>query len=188
MIREKIYQKSFMMGVILAVVFGLAALWPSASAAAGPSECTLIGTWNGNAGSPLKWLGIHTAGSSPTKGEMLLEWLQVRNDLLVLDDNYPSVKLLTQGHGVWEQTSRGKYKYTWYAYGKESLTDPPSYSVRVSGIASITNCNYAAIVFTYEIFDGFVLPQDMSAATPIGYIADYAEQTRVPLTVVTPPE
>jgi hypothetical protein len=187
MILNKMLQKSFILAVALAAAFALAAVWPTAAAAAAP-ECTLIGTWAGNAGSPLAWLGVHTPGNTLTKGEMLLNWLRVKNELLIVYGSYPTVTRLSDGRGVWEQTARGKYKYTWYAYGNEALSDYPVYSVRVSGLANLMDCNSLSIAFNYEVFDGFLYPHQMSEATPIGGIVDYAAQTRVPLTVVTPPE
>ncbi len=63
----------------------------------------------------------------------------------------------------------------------------PFYSVRVSGTATNTDCDNIAIHYTYEIFAGFVLPQDMSGLDPVGTITDVAGETRVPLTVVVTP-
>ncbi len=192
--QNKIFKSSFIMALALAAVFALAAALPCAAEAAGPTECGLIGTWYGNAG-PLRWLGVHTAGSTIIEGEMVLNWVLVRDYLLyACHDNaageyvcYDTATRLTDGHGVWEQTRKGEYKYTWYAYGIESAALAPLYSVRVSGTATNTDCDHIAINFTYEIFDGFVLPQNMSGAVPVGYIRDTAGETRVPLTVVTPP-
>lgn len=197
--QDKICKRSFIVAMSLAAVFALAAAWPYAAAAAGPAECGLIGTWYGTAGSPLTWMGVHTPGSTTTKGGMLLKWVWVREDLLTLEGAYPTVTHLSDGRGVWEQTGKGQYKYTWYAYGSATTlsgstgqplsapVDSPLYSVRVSGIAKNTDCNNIAIDFNYEVFAGFVLPQDMSTATLVGNIVDTAEETRVPLTVVPPP-
>ncbi len=96
---------------------------------AGPKECSLIGTWYGNTGSDT-WLGVNTAGSTITKGEMVMNWVRIRDYLLTLEGYYPTVTSLTNGHGVWQQTAKGKYKYTWYAYGVETLVNEPVYSVR----------------------------------------------------------
>lgn len=180
----KIRKRSLIMAMALAAVFALVAAWPCTIAEAGPTECGMIGTWYGDVDSPLKWLGVHTAGSSLTKGEMLLEWVRVSNELLIIYGTYPTVTRLSNGRGVWEQTVKGKYRYTWYAYGISTLDDLPVYSVRVSGLAENTDCDHVAISFTYEVFAGFVLPQAMSGFTPDLAIADYADQTRVPLTVV----
>lgn len=174
------------MAIALAAVFALAAAWPRTAAAAGPAECGLIGTWYGNAGSPLSWFGVHTAGTTITKGEMLLNWVRIKDSLITVYGAYPTATRLTEGRGVWEQTGKGEYKYTWYAYGSDISANLPIYSVRVSGLARNTDCDNTAIDFTYEVFDGFVLPQDMSGAVPLGTITDVGEQTRVPLTVVTP--
>ncbi len=63
----------------------------------------------------------------------------------------------------------------------------PLYSVRVSGTATNTDCNNITIEFTYEVFKGFVLPQDMTDEVPVGVVPnDDARERRAPLTVVTP--
>jgi hypothetical protein len=183
---NKICKRSFIMAMALAAVCALAAAWPCAAAAAGPTECGLIGTWYGNAGSPLTWLGVHTAGSTNIKGEMVMHWVRVRDYLITAYGLYPDATRLTDGHGVWEKTVKDQYKYTWYAYGIGTSNDPPLFSVRVSGTATMTDCDNIAIDFTYEIFDGFVLPQDMSGVEPVGAITDVARETRVPLAVVAP--
>ena len=188
---NKILKKSFIVAMTLAAVFALAT-WPCTAAAGehqeyGPKECGLIGAWYGNAGSPLSWLGVHTAGSTPTEGEMQLNWVRVKNSLLNVNNTYPTATRITDGRGVWVQTAKGQYKYTWYAYGiGTSANDPPVYSVRVSGTAQNTDCDNIFINFTYEIFNGLVLPQDMSGAIPVTTITDIASETRTPLTVVTP--
>ena len=184
---NKICKRSFIMAMALAAVFALAATWPRTAAAAGPAECGLIGTWDGNAGSPIRWLAIQTPGSTITKGEMVLHWVRVQDYLLHGYDYYPDVTRLTDGHGVWQQTTKGQYDYTWYAYGIGTLNDLPLYSVRVSGTATNTDCDNIAIDFTYEIFEGFVLPQNMSGATPVATIEGGAREARVPLNVVTAP-
>jgi len=139
----------------------------------------------------LKWLGVHTAGSRDAEnGEMLLQWVRLEGWLLAACNDLESTcgiaTSVTPGHGVWEQTRKGEYKYTWYAYGIESADSPPVFSVRVSGLATNIDCDNIAIDYTYEIFAGFVLPQDMSGASPVGAITDVAGEERVPLTVVTP--
>lgn len=183
---KKIFERSFIMAMALAVVFALAAAWPCSAAPAGPKECGLIGTWYGSVGASLKWLSVHTAGTDDKNGQMQLNWVRVEDWLVTVDPFYPTATSLTAGHGVWEQTRKGEYKYTWYAYGISTLNDVPLYSVRVSGTSKNTDCNNIEIYYTYEIFDGFVLPQGMSGLTPVGSITDVASGTRVPLTVVTP--
>ncbi len=204
---NKICKRSFIMAMALAAVFALAAAWPRASSAAGPAECSLIGTWYGDGGYALKWLGIQTAGSSSTKGEMEMNWVRISEWLLKVQDpvtgvdHYPGATILTGGRGVWEQTSKGQYKYTWYAYGL-GLTEyfnSPIYSVRVSGLArniaefedvTLNPCDSILIDFTYEVFDKFVLPQQMSDAVPVVTLTSEdlgpVLEMRVPLIVVTP--
>ena len=131
-------------------------------------------------------MGVHTAGTTITKGEMLLDWNRVSASLLNVYGQYPEATSLTGGRGVWEQVGKGQYKYTWYAYGIGTPGYSPIYSVRVSGTAKNTDCDNIAIDSTYEVFDGFVLPQDMSDAVPVLAITTGAVTTRVPLTVVTP--
>lgn len=51
---NKICKRSFIMAIALAAVFALAAVWPRPAVAVGPAECSLIGTWYGEAGNTLK--------------------------------------------------------------------------------------------------------------------------------------
>lgn len=204
---NKIRARSFMMAVTLSTAFALAAAGPCSAAApaGGPAGCGLIGTWYGYTDSALRWMGVHTAGTTNTQGEMLMDWLWIRPEYLKVWDGqeymYPTVTRLSGGHGVWEQAGKGTYKYTWYAYGSDTSYTPdegvtwevypipltnPLYSVRVSGLARQTSCDRIDIDYTYEIFDGFVPPQDMSGTTPV-VIPGTAVELRVPLTVVTPP-
>ncbi len=189
------------MAMALAAVFTLAAMWPCASSAAGPAECGLIGTWYGDVGYSLRWLGVQTAGTHDKNGEMVLDWVRVSSHLLDVNGQYLDATSLTAGRGVWEQTTKGKYNYTWYAYGIGTPGFSPIYSVRVSGIARNINmlgdqrvnpCDYILIDFVYEVFDGFILPQDMSGETPVATISSASDdspgiEVRVPLTVTPPP-
>ncbi len=204
---NRIGPRSFLMA--LAMVITLAVAWPCAAAApaGGPAGCGLIGTWYGQTDSALRWMGVHTAGATMTQGEMLLDWLWIGAEYLKLGNQqdgyvYENVTRLSDGHGVWEQTGKGTYKYTWYAYGSDTSYTPdgvqpavvypipvdnqPLYTVRVSGIARQTSCDRIDITYNYEIFNGFVPPQEMSGATPIGAIAGDAVEWRTPLTVVPP--
>jgi hypothetical protein len=112
---------------------------------------------------------------------MLMNWTHISTYLL------NGATLMTPGHGVWQMISRGQYKYTWYAYGILDVSGDPWYSVRVSGLAANTDCNNVVITYTYEIFAGAVLPQEMSEATPAVVITGSAEETRVPLVAVVTP-
>lgn len=129
-----------------------------AEGTASSPDCGLIGTWYGNAGDDMYWLGTQTAGSTNNKGEMLLDWVFVNPNLMG-----PGATRLTGGRGVWEQTSAGHYKYVWYAYGVDS-PDGHVYAIRVSGLASNTDCNNIAIQYTYELFSATGWPQDFSGA------------------------
>jgi hypothetical protein len=178
---NKICKGSFIMAMAVVAAFTLAAVWPCAAAPKDPKECSLVGTWYGDAGSPLSWLGIHTAGKDDKNGEMLMNWVRVKNSLVSFQGMFTTATRLTGGHGVWEQSRKNQYKYTWYAYGIDA-SGQPVYSVRVSGLATITDCDNVTINFTYDVFAGLVLPQDMSGAVPVGNITDVAFETRVPLT------
>jgi hypothetical protein len=178
--------------IVLMAVLTIAAISTAAWAQTGPQpksqECGLIGTWVGGAGSSMVWLGVHTAGSKDAKnGEMLMNWVKVSNSL----GGAPGFHL-TPGHGVWEQIDKGedkgKYKYTWYAYGIEDSSGVVGYSVRVSGVAMNTDCDNVSIHYKYEMFAGFVGPQEMSNVDPSGYsfIEGDAAETRLPLAQVTP--
>ena len=166
----------------LTAAFATAAI-STAALAAGPTECGLIGTWLGEETNDMVWLGVHTAGSATTKGVMQMNWVYVNPNLQVPNTS------LTPGVGAWEQTGKGQYKYTWYAYGTDKDTGLPSYSVRVSGTAANATCDKVNITYVYEIYYPAVSPSDMSLDNP--YLADVksgtASETRLPLTVVTPP-
>lgn len=196
---NKICKRSFIMAMALAAVFALAAAWPRTAAAAGPAECGLIGTWSGDAGNDLRWLGVHTPGSTISRGEMALHWVRVSTLILTGNNQYLGATRLSDGHGVWEQTRKGEYKYAWYAYGIGPENEKALFSVRVSGTALNTNqgdesvnpCDSVLIYFTYEMFAGFVLPQEMYvdpldplAKKPYATITAAASEKRVPLTVV----
>jgi hypothetical protein len=179
--------------IVLTAVLVIAAIGTVAWGSPGPDskECGLIGTWSGHASSSLFWLGVHTAGSKDAgNGEMLLNWMGVSVDLLHPEGYYSTVTHMTPGHGVWEQINKGRcrdgkgqYKFTWYAYGLDDSGNA-IYSVRVSGLAKNTDCDHVSIDYTYEVFDGWIYPQDMSGHTPFDSIVGNAAETRVPL--VTP--
>jgi hypothetical protein len=114
---------------------------------------------------------------------MLLDWVSVDPGLLA------GAAVLTPGRGVWQEIRKGQYKYTWYAYGLDELGER-FYSVRVSGLATLADCNNVDISYTYEIFYPSVDPHRMSEAVPVEVIPTsppgQAHETRVPLTVTTP--
>jgi hypothetical protein len=142
--------------------------------AAGPTECSLIGTWYGNAGDDMYWLGNHTAGSTNVKGALLMDWVGVNPRLMG-----PGATRLTGGHGVWEQTGRGQYKYTWYAYSVDP-TGQPLYAIRVKGLATTTTCDRVDIGYAYEIFAIAGWPQDYSGDA-LYSTSGSAMETRAPL-------
>jgi hypothetical protein len=172
--------------LVAAVAVVSAALTITATWAAPPTskETGLIGAWTGGTDDEyLEWMAIHT-GSNPTSGEMLLNWVYVRPGLLSVSHKYPNVTRLTAGHGVWEQIRKRQYRYTWYARGVDDAPNPiVYYTVRVTGLATVTASDNVSINYTYEVFDGFVSPQQMSTLTPFAYQGQ-ASETRLPL--VTP--
>lgn len=175
---NNIYKRYLMIAMALATAFVLAAALPCTAKAAGPTECGLIGTWAGNAGSDMYWMGVHTAGSTSTKGEMLLDWVSVSSSLL------SGATRLAPARGVWEQTTKGHYNYTWYTYGIDAAGDP-IYTVRVSGTAETDGCDTIDIQYNYEICDPTWPPQDVSEED-CGSITGSAHEYRIPVTVVTP--
>lgn len=193
--------------VVLTVALGIAASCTTAWAQP-PAECGLTGTWSGYADSPwpnssIAWLSVHTPGSNPQDGEMLLNFVFAKSSLLTLYGHYAAVQL-TPGHGFWTQIAKApaappmppapptpgnppgppvqeiQYSYTWYAYGISS-SGVPLYSVQVSGIAQNTDCNDVVISYKYEVFDGIVAPQNMSSQTPLYTTAGSAAETRIPV-------
>jgi hypothetical protein len=179
-------KRSFTM--VLTAVLAIAVMSTAAGAAPGPSSkgCSLVGTWSGWAdhtwpNSSMAWLAVQTADNA-TKGEILMNWVFVRSELLSFGEVVASH--LTPGHGVWEQTANGQYKYTWYAYGIDADGNPV-FSVRVSGVVTTTDCNNVSITYAYEVFAGQVAPQDMSSENAIYGTGGEAGETRVPLVTVT---
>lgn len=163
----------------LAAVCVLAAAWTCAAAPAGPKECSLVGTWAGNAGDDMYWLGVHTAGSTNNKGEMLLDFVGVSNGLL------NGAIRMAPGRGVWEQTSKGQYKYTWYTYGIGEFG--PIYTVRVSGIAVNDGCDTINIQYIYEMFQpGAWPPQNVAPENLVYATSGVAHEYRIPVAVTTP--
>jgi hypothetical protein len=144
-----------------------------------PTECSLIGTWMGEASGDLVWWGIHTAGTRDKNGEMMLDWVYA--DPGLIGDGYR----LGPGRGVWEQTTKGHYNYTWYAYGYDNAGSPsPVYTVKVHGTAENTDCNSVRIEYIFEMFMPPIAPwEDTSLVTPVGSTSGVAHEYRV---LVTP--
>jgi hypothetical protein len=176
---SNIFKRSFLIVMLTAVIFALDTGW-STSVAAGPKECGVIGTWAGNAGDDIYWMGVHTAGSTIRKGELLFDWVLVSDDLL------QNATLLTPGRGVWESTGKSEYKYTWYAYGINESGEP-IYTVRVSGTATIKDCDTNIIQYLYEIFqtNSAWPPQNLSG-DPDYSMSGVAYESRIRLKAVTP--
>jgi hypothetical protein len=172
--------------IVFSAVLAIAATPTAAWAAPGSksNECGLIGTWSGYADAPwpyssAAWLAVLTAGSKDDKnGEMLMNWVSLNSSLLTWYGTYPASRM-TPGHGVWEQTGKGQYGYTWYAYGVDALGNV-LYSVSVRGLATLTDCNNAQITYTYEVFNGLIPPQDLSSYTPDHSTSGNGAETRVP--------
>jgi len=154
----------------LTATFAIAA-FSTAAWAAGPPECGLIGTWYGaDAGSDLVWLGVHTPGTHNSKGEMLMDW--VTNNMVS-----PPARM-TDGRGVWEQTGKGKYNYTWYAFMIDDSTGQ-MLQVVVNGTAANLDCNNIEIRYRFRVYDDaetlvYVTP-------PLDRDPGYAYETRVPM-------
>lgn len=147
--------------------------------AAAPTECGLIGSWVGaDAGSDLVWLGVHTAGSTNTRGEMLMDW--VTNNMV-----FVSSARMTPGRGVWEQTGKGQYKYTWYAFVIDDGVGGTgkTYRVIVSGTAANTDCDNIAIKYRFRLYDDSISNTDPIYVTPtMDRDPGNASETRLPLT------
>lgn len=153
----------------LTAAFAIAA-FSNAAWAAGPPECGLIGTWHGaDAGSDLVWLGIHTPGTHNNKGEMHMEW--------VINNMVPPPARMTGGHGVWEQTSKGNYNYTWYAVMIDDDTGQ-TFQVVVNGTAANQDCNNIEIRYRFRIYDGDTL---IYVTPSLNHDPGYAYEIRVPM-------
>jgi hypothetical protein len=140
--------------------------------------CGLTGTWEGGEASDLYWVGIHTSMDG-TEGEMLLNWLIINPNLLTFGGSVAAVKM-TPGHGVWQLNSNGTYNYTWYAYGLD-VDGHPLYQVRVSGVASVVECDTVNISYSYDV----KVPDLTGMEEWQNFTLGTATEKRVPL--VTPP-
>jgi len=146
-----------------------------------PTECGLAGTWMGVPDGPLVWSAIHTADPGGMSGTMQLNWVFVGTELLTWYSKY-DVTHLSPGNGVWKKTGPDQYDYTWYAFGI-GIDGSPAYSLRVSGKATITNCDNVDITYVYELFDPPVFPWEMTGDAKWGTSGTGVE-IRLPL--VTP--
>lgn len=157
------------LSLALAGVFASAAIGSTALAAT-QTECSLVGSWfGGDAGGDLVWLGVHTPGSRDGVGDMVLNW--VTNNMI------PPPMRMTSGHGVWEQTRKGVYDYTWYAMAVDDTTGK-TYPVVVNGVATNQDCNSVVIRYRFRIYeDGQVIYVTPSETSEPGY----AYETRLPL-------
>lgn len=158
----------------LTTALAIMAISTAAWAGPPPTECGLIGTWAGHAGTSAYWFGVHTAGTHDKKGEMLFNWVAVDSSLL------GGATRLTDGHGVFDETDNGHYAYTWYAYGVDADA-LPIYTVRVHGLAENTDCNTIRIEYTYEVFAAVFPPQDVSG-DPLYTTTGVAHEARIPVT------
>jgi hypothetical protein len=175
--------------IVLTAVLVIAAIGTAAWAAETPipKATGLAGSWTGGtADEYMEWMAIHTPGTNPTGGEMLMNWVKVDPRLIQVSGHFPGATRLTPGHGDWEKTVKGQYMYTWYAYGMGDIDGNPVryYTVRVTGLATMTDSDNVSISYRYDVFGGYVAPQDMST-TPIvhTYSGDASEKR---LTLVTP--
>ncbi len=178
------------LAIVLTAVLVIASTGTAAGPASPPTskETGLIGSWEGGtADEYLAWMAIHTPGSNTTSGEMLMNWVYVRSGLIQVSGHYPGATRLTPGHGVWAQTGKGEYKYTWYAYGMSETADGTPvlhYTARVTGLATMADIDNVSISYTYDVFGGYVAPQDMPTALIVHSYSGGAGEKR--LTLATP--
>ena len=128
----------------LAAALAFAAFSSVAFAAPPAKECGFIGTWTGGEGDDVAFLGVHTPGTSDTNGQMALDWYYVNPSFIGPDAT------LSNARGIWEQTAKGQFKYTWYAVVTDTSTFQMAW-VRVSGTATNASCNELQITWTFEI-------------------------------------
>ena len=170
--------KPHVLSISLAAAVSL--LGAGALAHAATSECGLTGTWFGHdPGTGLRWLGIHTPGTSATSGQIGIEWVFVDPSF---GGQFPASRM-TAGKGVWEKVARGSYKYTWYAYGQAPAPSTaglmqPVYVVRISGTATMPTCNHKDITYKAEFFS-------LDMTTLFHTASGISTEHRVPL-VLTP--
>lgn len=158
------------------------------AASASPTECGLAGTWYGEGYDAIQtylgWMAVNTTGSANARnGEMLLDWVFLTPE--VLHTQTTGVVGQLGGRGVWEQTSRKGYRYTYYTYGINA-NGQRIYSIRASGEVAMVSCDEVDGDYTYEIFVPPIDPPSMSAATPVFTATGKVFEKRVPLWVPTP--
>lgn len=151
-------------GTLILATFGTAAL------AAGSTECGLIGSWaGGDAGGDLVWVAAHTPGTHSKSGEMVLNW--------VVNNMVPPPLRMTPGHGVWEETRKGQYDYTWYAFMVDDASGQ-MLRVVVHGTAVNYDCNRVDIRYRFRAYDGDLLVYETPSATRE---PGYASEQRLPI-------
>jgi hypothetical protein len=159
--------RTFIRALTTALVFG--AISTAALAQAPAKECGFIGTWVGGEGDDVAFLGVFTPGSRDTNGQMAMDWFYVNPSFVGPDATLSNAK------GIWEQTAKGRYNYTWYAVVTDKNTFQQAW-VRVSGTATNASCNELQINWTFE----FSLGGDWQ------YLDD-GDTTATRLELVTPP-
>jgi hypothetical protein len=141
----------------LGIALAVAALMGGASLAhAGASECGIVGSWFGqDPATQLRWMGMHTPGTSATSGQIGIEWVLVDPSF---GGQFPASQM-TAGSGVWEKVKQGSYRYTWFSYGMMQAPPPlpssmmvPVYLARISGTATMPTCDHKDITYTAEFF------------------------------------
>jgi hypothetical protein len=166
----------------LTLVAAAALLGGGGIAHATASECGIGGTWFGHdPGTGLRWLGMHTPGTSATTGQIGIEWSFVDPSFR---GQFPATQM-TAGKGAWEKVKQGSYTYTWYAYGQMQAPSPmpawmmvPVYVLRISGTATMPTCDHKDITYKAEFFS-------LDMTTLYHTASGISTEDRVPL-VVTP--
>jgi len=196
--KEKKMRKMKSLTILFAVLvmFSLVcgAAWAGKKPQKPPCPAGLAGTWIGGAGNDIRWFATQTSDSlDPTKGEMIMNWTYIKPSF---PGGSSSGLTLTPGHGVWQLNDEGNYNYTWYAYALDSETGAIAGTIRVSGVAmltdpydpTVTDCDTAVIYYKFEIAEGEVLPTELATATFEFFAEGGAGEVRVPLTVTPLPE
>jgi hypothetical protein len=158
----------------------------STVASAHERECGLGGTWYGEGYDAqqtyIGWLAVHTTGNRDDSngGEMLFDWVFLTPQ--VLHTQSTGAVGLISGRGVWEQTGRNAFRYTYYTYGINADGER-IYSIRASGRVAMASCNEVKGDYLYEIFAGAVEPHKMLGMTPFFTTTGNVFEKRVPLMV-----
>lgn len=139
--------KGFLVAAVCTVL-----LFLGGDAMAASKNCSLIGSWFGEAGGNT-WFLIVMRGSSAKAGPLYVQWTNY--------DPSPDVRV-SDWMGVWEKVDDRLYKSTTLFYTYDT-TGAISTTNRLSGTTALADCDHAADALVWE---AWVAPHDMNTDPP----------------------